>query len=217
MHLRPKPWTRSELDQCEFYITPPQKYRGCWQRAYKKTQPLYVEFGCGKGHFLAEKAFLHPEKNWLGMDMIDTVLGNAQRNIRRRFGNQPIDNVRLVPWDIQRLEDVMAPPDQIEQIYINFCNPWPRHKQHKKRLTHPNQLAKYKSLLMPGGEIHFKTDDDHLFKDSLIYFEDSGFHQKFITWDLHQNPWPENTLTEHEQKFSQQGIPIKAGIFVYNE
>ena len=101
--------------------------------------------------------------------------------------------------------------DGIERIYINFCNPWPRGKHHKKRLTHTRQLEKYKEFLKDGGEIFFKTDDDALFSDSLTYFESCGFKIIDKTFDLESRPdfW-ENIQTEHEKMFMEQGIKIKA-------
>ena len=101
--------------------------------------------------------------------------------------------------------------DEIERIYINFCNPWPKGKHRKKRLTHTRQLEKYKQFLVPNGEIYFKTDDDDLFNSSLIYFEESGFEILNKTYDLHNEPiFEHNIETEHEKMFSEQGIKIKA-------
>ena len=100
--------------------------------------------------------------------------------------------------------------DKIERIYINFCNPWPRGKHHKKRLTHPKQLELYKTFLIDGGEIRFKTDDDNLFSDSLNYFENTGFKVIWKTYDLHNENIDDNIETEHEKMFSEQGVKIKA-------
>ena len=98
-----------------------------------------------------------------------------------------------------------------ERIYINFCNPWPKGKHRKKRLTHTRQLEKYKQFLAPKGEIYFKTDDDDLFNSSLLYFEESGFEIITKTYDLHKYLIFENNIeTEHEKMFSEQGIKIKA-------
>ena len=115
---------------------------------------------------------------------------------------------------IERINLILSEEDQIERIYINFCNPWPRGKHHKKRLTHIKQLEKYKEFLKPGGEIYFKTDDDNLFYESLEYFKQEGFKLIKTTEDLHNEVdfW-ENIETEHEKMFSEQGIKIKAGIF----
>ena len=99
--------------------------------------------------------------------------------------------------------------DNIERIYINFCNPWNRGKHNKRRLTHPRQLEQYKQILRPGGEIRFKTDDDILFEDSLEYFAETGFKTLYLTRDLHAENFPDNIMTEHEKMFSDEGIKIK--------
>ena len=109
---------------------------------------------------------------------------------------------------------IMDEKDKIDRIYINFCNPWPKGKHRKKRLTHTRQLEKYKTFLKDGGEIYFKTDDDDLFVSSLTYFEEAGFKVRKKTFDLHneENFWEdiENIETEHEKMFSSEGIKIKA-------
>ena len=106
----------------------------------------------------------------------------------------------------------MEAKDNIERIYINFCNPWPKGKHRKKRLTHTRQLEKYKEFLSVNGKIYFKTDDDGLFESSLTYFKESGFEIEKITYDLHKEDIFEgkNIETEHEKMFSEQGIKIKA-------
>ena len=119
-------------------------------------------------------------------------------------------------YDIERILDVFSKEDKIDRIYINFCNPWPRPRHRKKRLTHTRQLEKYKEFLKTSGEIYFKTDDDALFSDSLEYFKEAGFEQVWKTEDLHAENVAENVCTEHEQMFSKQGIKIKAGIFKNN-
>ena len=154
--------------------------------------------------------------NYIAIDLIDAMLGLAKRNVEQIYHekNLEIDNVILTRFDIERINLLFAKDDKIQRIYINFCNPWPRGKHHKKRLTHIRQLEKYKEFLKPGGEIYFKTDDDNLFLESLEYFKQAGFKTVKKTDDLHQEKdfW-ENVETEHEKMFSEQGIKIKAGIF----
>ena len=106
---------------------------------------------------------------------------------------------------------ILNKDDNIQRIYINFCNPWPKGKHRKKRLTHTRQLEKYKQFLSENGEIYFKTDDDDLFNSSLLYFKESGFEIISKTYDLHNKPiFKTNIETEHEKMFSEQGIKIKA-------
>ncbi len=104
---------------------------------------------------------------------------------------------------------MLGKEDYAERIYINFCNPWPRGKHKKRRLTHTRQLIQYRDFLVDGGEIHFKTDDDELFEESLEYFAESGFEIVYITRDLHNSGYEPNLMTEHEKMFSDEGIKIK--------
>lgn len=115
--------------------------------------------------------------------------------------------------DISWLRNFVAPQDRIGRIYIHFCNPWPRAKHAKRRLTHPRQLLQYRDVLEDGGEIWFKTDDDDLFRLSLRYFEVCGFEAVYTTGDLHQSGFTPNYVSEHEQMYTDRGIPIKFGIF----
>ena len=143
------------------------------------------------------------------------MLGLAKRNVESTYKQSDIEpkNIVLTRFDIERILLILEKADKIERIYINFCNPWPKGKHRKKRLTHTRQLEKYKEFLVPKGEIYFKTDDDDLFNSSLLYFEESGFEVIEKTYDLHKEPiFEENIETEHEKMFSEQGIKIKACI-----
>ena len=104
------------------------------------------------------------------------MLGLAKRKVEEEYNqnNKEINNIYLTRYDIERIANIFGRDDKIERIYINFCNPWPRGKHHKKRLTHTRQLEKYKQFLKENGEIYFKTDDDNLFNDSISYFKSSG-------------------------------------------
>lgn len=211
MHLRIKPWARPELEASHFFQAEPWTHKGQWQKLFIKKQPLHIELGCGKGTFIAELGSQTPQINYMAIDLIDAVLGLAKRNIEAAYQKQSlsIDNVQIMSWDIERLDQILSPADQVERIYINFCNPWPKRRQNKKRLTHPKQLKKYQTLLSSNGEIHFKTDNDDLFTDSIAYFESSGYEIISRIDDLHAADYPANIKTEHEIMFSEQGIPIK--------
>jgi len=213
MRIRFKPWARPELEASKFYIDNPQDYKGKWKTLFKKKQPMHLELGCGKGNFISQLALKNQDTNYIAIDMVDAMLGLAKRNLESVYKdvNLEVDNVYLTRFDIERILLILDKKDEIERIYINFCNPWPRGKHQKKRLTHTRQLEKYKEFLKDGGEIYFKTDDDKLFEDSLIYFEDTGFEVIKKTYDLvnEMNFW-DNIETEHEKMFMEQGIKIKA-------
>lgn len=211
MRMRRKPYARPELAAWEHHIDKPTEHRGHWAELFEKQQPMWLELGCGKGGFSAELAAAHPEINLVAVDIKSEVLVVAKRNIERVYAalDRPITNVKILPQQIEILETAFAPPDQFERIYINFCNPWNKAPQKKKRLTHSKLLVKYRELLVPGGEIRFKTDNDELFEDTLGYFAECGFEVYDLTRDLHADNSRENYETEHEKMFSEQGIPIK--------
>ena len=139
------------------------------------------------------------------------MLGLAKRNVEKIYQENelPTDNVLLTAHNIERIDMMLDENDKTDRIYINFCNPWPRSKHKKRRLTHPRQLMNYRKFLKDGSEIHFKTDDDELFQESLDYFKECGFSVKYITYDLHRSGYEPNIMTEHEKMFSDEGIPIK--------
>lgn len=214
MRIRFKAWARPELEASSFYRDNPEKLKNNWIKEFKNQEnPIHLELGCGKGQFIAQKAIQNPEINYIAIDLVDAMLGLAKRNVEEVFkeNNKEIDNVILTRFDIERIPLLLGEKDNIKRIYINFCNPWPKGKHRKKRLTHTRQLEKYKTFLAKDGEIYFKTDDDDLFNGSLGYFEESGFTIVKKTYDLHAEPiWENNIETEHEKMFSEQGIKIKA-------
>lgn len=215
MRIRFKKWARSELEESEFYIDNPEEYKGKWKTLFKNNNPIHIELGCGKGSFISSLASKNTNINYIAIDLVDAMLGLAKRNIETTYKNKnkQINNVYITRYDIERILNIFDKDDEIERIYINFCNPWPRGKHHKKRLTHTRQLDKYKTFLINGGKIYFKTDDDNLFNDTLTYLKDSEFILEKLTYDLadEENFWKEeNIVTEHEKMFSEQGIKIKA-------
>ncbi|MBQ1638306.1 MAG: tRNA (guanosine(46)-N7)-methyltransferase TrmB, partial [Ruminococcus sp.] len=115
----------------------------------------------------------------------------------------------LVNYNVEQLDKIILPEDKIERLFINFCNPWPRPKHKKRRLTYYKKLEMYKRFLQPEAEIRFKTDDDELFEESLEYFAQSGYEILYLTRDLHASGFAENIETEHEKMFTEEGKKIK--------
>ena len=210
MRIRRKTWARPELSACPYYISDPEQRRGHWTEVFGEKRPLHLDLGCGKCVFLAEAAHVQRDVNFLGIDISLDILGVARRNIAETFGREEPDNVALCAYNIERLEQLFAPEEKVERIYINFCNPWPTARRHKRRFTHTRQLLHYKHLLAPGGEIWFKTDNDDLYLATRRYFAEAGFTVFLDTKDLHGEPGVENILTEHEVRFTEQGIATKA-------
>ena len=212
MRIRRRNWTQEELENCQFYIDNPQNYKGKWKHVFKEERPIWIELGCGKGSFIANLAIQNPNINFIGIDLIDTMLGFAKRNIEFIYNehSKEIDNVIITRCDIERILTMLDANDTVDKIYINFCNPWPRGKHQKKRLTHTKQLKLYKNFLKQEGEINFKTDDDGLFISSLRYFIEADYKIVWKTYDLYSEDIKNNIKTEHENMFLEQGIKIKA-------
>lgn len=227
MRMKFKPWAREELETSPFYIDNPEEYKNKWNTAFEKEQNVHIELGCGKGNFIAKLSKSNQHINYIAIDLIDAMLGMAKRNVEAEYGirestikedvedeiekQKVVKNLKLTRYDISRISNIFGKSDNIERIYINFCNPWPRGKHHKKRLTHEKQLEQYANFLK--GDIFFKTDDDNLFEDSIKYFERSGYTIEKITRNLAEENsfWngEENIETEHEKMFKEQGIKIK--------
>ena len=217
MRIRFKPWARKELEESEFYIDNPEEYKGKWKQLFNNDNPIHLELGCGKGGFISQLAVSNSDINYIAIDLVDAMLGLAKRKIEESYkmANTEINNIYITRYDIERINNILSKEDGIERIYINFCNPWPRGKHRKKRLTHTRQLEKYKEFLADEAKIYFKTDDDGLFNDSINYFKESGFNIEKITYDLgNEVDFWENIETEHEKMFKEQGIKIKAAIGV---
>lgn len=212
MRLRKKPWARPELEKCDFFVTNPKDYKGKWAAQFtNKENPIYLELGCGKGTFIAVHGAENPNINYIAIDIKDEVLVLAKRNIERAYEekNRAVDNLKLMAQEIALISDIFNSEDLVNRIYINFCNPWPKERHKKRRLTHTRQLNNYREFLIDGGEIYFKTDDDELFEESLEYFKEAKFKIEYITYDLHNSDFVGNVETEHEKMFTEQGIPTK--------
>lgn len=212
--MRFKPYAGPELAACPFHMNEATQYRGRWRDTFARpAQPLHLELGCGKGGFLAELASRHPEINYIGVDITDKVLILAKRNIERIYAQKgmPIDNVKTLAHDIERISSLLSEADRVERIYINFCNPWNKKANHKKhRLTHTRQLMLYRPFLAENAELWFKCDDEDLFRDTLRYLPEAGFLVEWQTRDLHADEPAWNIRTEHERMFTEMGIPTKA-------
>ena len=214
MRIRKKKWAEPELAVCDFFVKNPEEYAGKWKTAFKKEQPLYLEIGCGKGGFAGQFALKNPDINIIALDIKLDILGVGRRTIVRLFEENgktqdDISNILLVKYNVEQLDNIIKPEDSIERLFINFCNPWPRERHKKRRLTYYKKLEMYKCFLKKDAEIRFKTDDDGLFDESLEYFEQSGYEIKYLTRDLHASGVEDNIVTEHEKMFSDEGIKIK--------
>ena len=213
MRIRKKSWGPDELAVCPFFVQDPVSFAGNWRSLFPKKQPLHLELGCGKCISTSQMAKANPQINFLAVDEISDMLARANRVIQNTYGDAPVDNLRLTPFDCMYISQYILPEDGVERIYINFCNPWTKKSRHeKRRLTHPRQLTQYREFLVPGGEIYFKTDDDILFDASLDYFQQCGFALRYCTRNLHASGYEPNYMSKHEIMFTRQGIATKFAI-----
>ncbi len=149
MRIRRKKWAEKELNEFKYYIDNPEiGYKNTWRNRFKnKDNPLYIEIGCGKGLFISKLAKENKEINFIAIDMIEAMLGLTKRNIEKSYNGEEISNLLLIRANAERILDVFGKEDKVNRIYINFCNPWPRKKHKKRRLTHTRQLENYKTFL----------------------------------------------------------------------
>ena len=204
MRIRRKKWAEKELQEAKFYIDKPEINKGKWSEYFSKKAPIHIELGCGKGLFIATLAKNHPNINYIAVDMIEAMLGLSKRNIEEAYNFEEPQNLALIRANVELINNIFADEDKVDRIYINFCNPWPKAKHNKRRLTHIRQLENYKRFLNSSGEIYFKTDDDELFEASLEYFKESGFEVEKITYDLHKEPILKKILKQNMKKCFQQ-------------
>lgn len=183
----------------------PEQQRGQWRRRFGAADdtPLLIELGCGKGAFACELARRHPDHLVVAFDKVPEVLVMAME----RAAEQQLTNLLFVLDDAALLDAFFA-PGELTRIYINFCDPWHKKRQAKRRLTHRDFLARYMQLLGEGGQIHFKTDNRPLFDFSLEEFEACRFALSEVCYDLHATDAPWNIVTEYERTWSDKGYPI---------
>ena len=201
MRLRKKWWARPELEESNLFIPKASENKGKWSEVFGNSNPIYLELGCGRGGFLVQHAMNNPNINYVAVDLKDEVLIYGLHKLQENN----VENARLTAMNIDFIEDVFE-KDEVSKIYINFCNPWPKDRHNKRRLTHTRFLSKYKNFLKPGSEVWFKTDDTDLFNASQEYFKESGFEIEFITYDLHKSDFEGNVMTEYETKFTSLGM-----------
>lgn len=199
MRLRKKPHTDEKLKQFEDFVTV-----GYVQPITKdSTREIYVELGTGKGDFITQIAERNPQINFIGLEVEATCVLAAARKVREHN----LSNVRLIVFDVANIAELFA-EHEVDRLYINFCDPWPKKRHAKRRLTHVRFLELYKKILKRGGEIFFKTDNRGLFDYSLEQFTLAGLEVRDVTNDLHAEEPPDNIRTEYENKFSAAGVPI---------
>jgi tRNA (guanine-N7-)-methyltransferase len=177
---------------------------GRWKERFPFNGSLQVELGTGKGQYLRQMAELYPTQCFIGMEREPGVLLQAVRKTQE-LG---VANLKFILADVQYLPQIFAPAE-VEDLYIHFCDPWPKSRHDKRRLTHAGFLSVYRTVLAPTGVLHFKTDNRPLFDYSLASFAEFGMSLSTVSFDLHAEKVDSaRIMTEYEAKFAAAGLPI---------
>ena len=187
----------------QYVILNPADAKGRWQEIFGNDHPIHVEVGSGKGAFVSGMAKANPEINYIGIDIQKSVLSYALDKVLAT----DVPNIKLLWVDGSDLTDYFE-DGEIDRLYLNFSDPWPKKRHEKRRLTYQSFLATYQQILPENGEIHFKTDNRGLFEYSLVSFSQYGMKLKGVWLDLHASDFEDNVLTEYEQKFANKGQVI---------
>mgnify|MGYP003291737967 CR=1 FL=1 len=188
-----------------FCIQNPIEYKGNWSAYFANNNPIHIEIGMGKGRFLMDLATLNPNTNYIGIERYTSVLLRAVQKMEE----QPLPNVCFLCIDAATLPEIFE-KEEIDRIYLNFSDPWPKDRHAKRRLPSKEFLARYDLFLKKDGVLEFKTDNRALFDFALEELEPAGWKAKAVTFDLHKDEElvQGNVMTEYEVKFSSMGNPI---------
>lgn len=204
MRLRNVTGSREMIAANDFVIHNPEEKKGSWREVFGNDNPIHIEVGMGKGKFLTELAQLNPNINYIGIEKYSSVLIRA---VEKREQIE-LSNLFFIRMDAEDINDVFA-EGEIDQIYLNFSDPWPKDRHAKRRLTSHQFLHRYDQFLKRDGVIIFKTDNKALFDFSLEEVLVAGWKLQNYTYDLHHSEYNEgNVMTEYEEKFSSMGNPI---------
>ena len=214
MRLRNIPRAEGTIQAHSAVIKRPEAQKGCWRQVFGNRHPIRIEIGMGKGRFILNMAKQNPDINFVGIERYSSVLLRAVEKFDTdEF--KDMDNIRFVCMDARKIEDVFA-PGEVERIYLNFSDPWPKARHAKRRLTSTEFLKRYEHVLASHGMLEFKTDNTELFNFSLEQVREAGWALTGFTYDLHHNEEMNrgNIMTEYEEKFSAKGNPINKLIAV---
>ncbi len=204
MRLRNVKGSRENIATSEFVIHEPEKWKGRLQTLFPNQGPLRIEIGMGKGQFLIQLAKDNPHINYVGIEKYSSVLIRA---IEKRQ-QEELDNLLFIRMDAEDIEDVFE-EGEVDRIYLNFSDPWPKDRHAKRRLTSRQFFARYHHILKPEGRVIFKTDNRTLFDFSLDEVKEAGWKLENYTFDLHHSEYVKgNIMTEYEAKFVSEGKPI---------
>lgn len=205
MRLRNVKGSRETIAATDFVIHDPVTYKGKWRELFGNDNPIHIEVGMGKGKFLMRLAELNPNINYIGIEKYSSVLIRA---VEKKKETEGLDNLYFIRFDAEEITEIFE-KDEIDRIYLNFSDPWPKDRHAKRRLTSRQFLARYDQFLKREGEIIFKTDNLDLFNFSLEEAKEANWNIVNFTYDLHNSEYVEgNVMTEYEEKFTEKGNKI---------
>ncbi len=213
MRLKNIAGSREGIADSRFVIHEPQNQKGKWQDLFGNKNPIQIEIGMGKGRFLMELAAGNPDINYIGIEKYSSVLLRAVQKMEEN----ELPNLRFIRMDAEDLCEVFD-KEEVDKIYLNFSDPWPKDRHAKRRLPSRQFLARYDRILSADGRVEFKTDNEGLFDFALLEVEPAGWKMEASTRDVHHDKklFPGNIMTEYEKKFSSLGNPIYKYI-IYRE
>jgi len=200
MRLRNVKGAQDKIESCSYVIQNPKQYKGHFRDIFQNNQPIEIEIGMGKGNFIIEKAKENPHINFIGIEKYPSVLVRAIEKIE-----EEIPNLKFLCIDAKEIEEIFD--KEIDKIYLNFSDPWPKKKHASRRLTSPIFLQKYTFIFQNDYKIEMKTDNTSLFAYSLMTLSQAGYIYSLVTLDLWKEDIP-NIPTEYEMKFGSLGMPI---------
>ena len=208
--MRNIPGAKDVIENSPYVVHEPQKQKGQWSHVFENDHPIHIEVGMGKGRFLMDMAKLHPEVNYVGIEMYDSVLLRALQKREEYEQNEgTLTNLFFMCMDARLLPEIFE-KGEVKKIYLNFSDPWPKARHAKRRLTSRQFLERYDQILVLEGSVEFKTDNRDLFEFSLEEVKEAGWTLEASTFDLHHDEelLNGNVMTEYEEKFSSMGNPI---------
>ena len=200
MRLRNVKNKKEIMDNSSYLVKDPTLYKGKWKELFNNNNPIYIEIGMGKGKFIIDNAIHYPNINFIGIEKYDSVIAKGLQKIP-----EGLDNLVMVRWDALNIDDIFS--KEVDRIYLNFSDPWPKKRHHLRRLSSRVFLEKYEDIFSGKRIIEMRTDNRDLFQYSLVSYSEFGYTLEKVSLDLHADDMPEIT-TEYEDKFSKDGMPI---------
>lgn len=205
MRLRNVPGAREVMVENQYVFTEPEGMKGTWSEVFKNNNPVRIEIGMGKGRFISTLAAMNPDINYVGIEKYSSVLLRAVE----KQDELQLPNLRFIRMDAEAITEVFD-KGEVDRIYLNFSDPWPKDRHAKRRLTSRQFFERYNTILKKDGQVEFKTDNRPLFDFSVEEVGEAGWNLLAVTYDLHNDEklCEGNVMTEYEERFSQAGNPI---------